>query len=84
VWHAHARIVKKSLVVAGALAGLAVLAPFCGALMRRVFERLPDEAPPKWMFNNISAIRENTERILDLLQREPNRSAPPADTVTAE
>ena len=27
-------------------------------------ERMPDNAPPKWAFNNISAIRENTDRIL--------------------
>jgi hypothetical protein len=28
---------------------------------------MPDNAPPKWMFRNISAIREDTERILELL-----------------
>ncbi len=32
------------------------------------FERMPDNAPPKWMFNNIRAIRENTDRILELLE----------------
>ena len=26
---------------------------------------MPDNAPPKWMFRNITAIRENTDRILD-------------------
>lgn len=36
----------------------------------KVFQRMPDNAPPKWMFRNISAIRENTDRILELLQRE--------------
>jgi hypothetical protein len=31
---------------------------------------MPDSAPPKWIFNNVTAIRENTDRILDLLQRQ--------------
>ena len=26
----------------------------------------PDNAPPKWVFRNINAIRENTDRILEL------------------
>ena len=29
---------------------------------------MPDNAPPKWMFNNISEIRNNTERIIELLE----------------
>ena len=33
-------------------------------------ERMPENAPPKWMFRNISAIRDNTERILQLLEEE--------------
>ena len=32
--------------------------------------RMPDNAPPKWMFRNISAIRENTDRILELLESD--------------
>jgi hypothetical protein len=35
---------------------------------------MPDDAPPKWIFRNISAIRENTDRILQLLESE-DRSA---------
>jgi hypothetical protein len=42
----------------------------------KLIERMPENAPPKWMFRNISAIRENTERILQLLEHEP---AVPAD-----
>jgi hypothetical protein len=40
---------------------------------------MPGNAPPKWMFRNITAIRENTDRILQLLgagQPEPARPAP--------
>ncbi len=36
----------------------------------RMIERMPDSAPPKWMFTNIGAIRANTDRILELLQAE--------------
>ena len=32
-----------------------------------LLERMPDTAPPKWMFRNIEAIRENTDRILERL-----------------
>lgn len=35
-----------------------------------MLEHMPEDAPPKWMFRNISAIRENTERILQLLESE--------------
>jgi hypothetical protein len=27
-------------------------------------ERMPDDAPPKWMFRNVTALREEHERIL--------------------
>jgi len=41
-------------------------------------ERLPENAPRKWLFRNISAIRENSERILELLETE--RAASSVDT----
>jgi hypothetical protein len=31
---------------------------------------MPDNAPPKWIFDNVTTIRANTDRILDLLQRQ--------------
>ena len=40
----------------------------------RMVERMPDNAPPKWVFNNVSAIRENTERILEVLESRPTSS----------
>jgi hypothetical protein len=36
--------------------------------MERFIERMPANSPPKWMFQNISAIRENTDRILEILE----------------
>lgn len=70
---------KKVLIFAAVLAGLGVLAKRFGPKMRNIdwakkFEAMPDNAPPKWMFRNIIAIRENTDRILELL--EPGSSGP--------
>jgi hypothetical protein len=76
---------KKVLVAAAALAGVGVLARLLGSKMTGIdwekrFEAMPDNAPPKWMFRNITAIRENTDRILELLEpgrAESARQAPP-------
>ena len=78
---------KKVLAVAAVLAVLGVLARRLGPKMPAIdwekrLEAMPDNAPPKWMFRNITAIRENTDRILQLLepgQPEPARHAPPPD-----
>ena len=64
---------------AAVFVGLGVLASRLGAKMQNIdweetFERMPDNAPPKWMFRNITTIRENTDRILEIL--EPGRSGP--------
>ena len=65
----------KALIVGAVVIGAVVLAKR-QALSRDGFdietfvERMPDNAPPKWAFNNISTIRENTDRILEPLQRE--------------
>ena len=67
---------KKLLLVAGVTAGAALIArrmaTHCGQFdFERMIDRMPENAPPKWMFRNISAIRANTERILELLSTEP-------------
>jgi hypothetical protein len=64
---------RKVLVLAAVLAGLGVLARLFGSRMRNIdwekkIEAMPDNAPPKWMFRNIAAIRQNTDRILELLE----------------
>lgn len=65
---------KKAVVLAAVLIGLVVARRFAPKMQdidwEQRFERMPDNAPPKWMFSNIRAIRENTDRILDLLARE--------------
>ncbi len=47
---------------------------------QRKFDAMPDNAPPKWMFRNISEIHANTEHIIELLEDrlgegEPRESA---------
>lgn len=77
---------RKALILIGAIVGFALLARRaahkCGGVdFARMIERMPEDAPPKWMFRNVSAIRENTERILEELESE---SAPdPIRTPTA-
>ena len=47
-----------------------------GLDIEKFVERMPDNAPPKWLFKNISAIRENTDRILELLDSAQKGAAP--------
>lgn len=66
---------KKVLLVVGIAVGASLLARRVAAMCRQcnfaeMVERMPDDAPPKWMFRNISEIRANTERILELLSVE--------------
>ncbi len=70
---------KKLLVAAALFIGLGLVAKRLGTRMQNVdwekkFEEMPDNAPPKWMFRNITAIRENTDRILEVL--DADRSDP--------
>jgi hypothetical protein len=67
--------VNKLLLVGAAVVGAGVCARRCargagGFDFERMIERMPENAPPKWMFRNISAIRTDTERILQLLESE--------------
>ncbi len=67
---------KKALIFLAVLVGLGVLlqrlaSKFGDIDWEQKFESMPDNAPPKWMFRNVTAIRENTERIIELLDRAP-------------
>ena len=78
---------KKVLVAVVLLVGLGVLAQRLGQKMSAIdweerFDRMPDNAPPKWMFRNITTIRENTDRILELLEADGSDSGnAPSDTM---
>ena len=71
---------KKLIITLLVLAGLAFLARRFGPKLENIdwekrFESMPDNAPPKWMFRNISEIHDNTERILEVLESRPAMSA---------
>jgi hypothetical protein len=65
---------KKLLIAGGAITGVALVAKRLsssgGVDFGQMVERMPEDAPPKWIFRNVNAIRENTERILQLLESE--------------
>lgn len=68
---------KKLMIALVVLVGVGFVAKRFGPKFENVdwekrFASLPDNAPPKWMFRNISDIRDHTDRILGLLE---NRSA---------
>ena len=85
---------KKMFVILAAGAVLAVLVKRLGPKMPNVdwekkIESLPDNAPPKWMFRNITAIRKNTDRILEVLgsgraAQDQAAPPPPGDDADAE
>ena len=65
----------KALIVGAVVIGAVVLAKRralsqSGFDIETFIERMPDNAPPKWAYKNITAIRENTDRILELLERD--------------
>jgi hypothetical protein len=71
---------KRLLLVGAAAVGAGVCARRCarghgGFDFEKMIERMPENARPKWMFRNISAIRTNTERILELLESERGAEA---------
>jgi hypothetical protein len=48
-----------------------------------MIERMPEGSPARWVCDNVTAIRRNTERILVLLEGKPTSSGatePPAET----
>ncbi|MGZ4682749.1 MAG: hypothetical protein ACXWBN_11770 [Acidimicrobiales bacterium] len=79
---------KKALLIVALLVAAAVVAAkrfgpkMQGMDWEKRLERMPDNAPPKWMFRNITAIRDNTDRILELLEqdRPPSTGSASADT----
>ena len=71
---------KKMLIVGAGLAAVGLvlkrLAPELGKIdWEKKFESMPDNAPPKWMFRNITAIRENTEQIIAMLESQPAQAS---------
>ncbi len=70
---------KKLLIAVAVLTGIAFLAKRFAPDLSKIdwekkFEAMPDNAPPKWMFTNIGVIRDNTERIIELLEGRRGRA----------
>jgi hypothetical protein len=61
-------------VLGGALVARRAIHRCGGFDFEKMIERMPENAPPRWMFGNISAIRQNTERILELIEAERTAS----------
>ena len=71
---------KKLLIVGGAATGAitgAVLLAKAkhsawsgGGDFGQFVERMPENSPARWICDNVTAIRENTERILQVLESE--------------
>jgi hypothetical protein len=45
--------------------------------MQACMEAMPDDFPPVMMFKNVEAIRENSERILELLEKDRSGTEEP-------
>ena len=66
---------KRFLLIGAAVVGVALFAARGvrrkgGVDFEKMIERMPEGSRPKWMFRNITAIRANSERILELLETE--------------
>jgi len=48
--------------------------------MQAGMEAMPDDFPPVMMFKNIEATRENSERILELLEKDRSGTKEPIDS----
>jgi hypothetical protein len=68
-------------------AAAVITAAVCGAFLAKrlaskrggvdfaqMIERMPEGSPPRWVFDNVSAIRKDTDRILELLEGKPTSS----------
>jgi hypothetical protein len=79
----------KALIAGAVVIGAVVLAKRHalsrdGFDIERFVERMPDNAPPKWAFQNLTAIRENTDRILELLDGQQKADTGEAPTRSDE
>jgi len=83
---------KKAYVIVATVAGGALTAKVLASRVGTTdfaerIAAMPDTAPPKWIFTNVTAIRANTERILALLDEQrptsPGEPLPPPEPEAA-
>jgi hypothetical protein len=77
---------KKIIVAVAVLVGVGFVvkrfAPRFGDVdWEQRFAAMPDNAPPKWIFRNISEIHDNTERILEMLEGRDDGDSEPSEAV---
>ena len=70
-------VAAAAIVLIGAVAAAkrhqpAAAKPTMWDKMRHHMEEMPEDFPPRIMFDNAEAARMNTERILDLLEGKPS------------
>jgi len=41
-----------------------------GLDFEQMIQKMPEGAPPRWAYENVLAVRKNTERIIELLEAE--------------
>jgi hypothetical protein len=80
---------KKLIVSVVALVGIGYLvkrfvSKFGEVDWEQRFAAMPDNAPPKWMFRNISEIHEDTERILELLEDRGEGGSEPSEVIEGD
>lgn len=68
------KLLRIAALVGGGIVIMRLVGPKLGKGMDRMFEEASDDFPPKWMYLNITAIRENTERLLETLAAEPTNA----------
>ena len=64
------KVLRWLPVVAGVALLIRRFGPETGCVCERIFEKVPDDFPPRRMFLNIVAIREQNERIIELLEEQ--------------
>ena len=72
---------KKLIVAVLLVVGVGVLVKRFAPKLENIdweqkFASMPDGAPPKWMFRNITYIHDNTDRIIALLEARPAAERP--------
>jgi hypothetical protein len=59
------RVFPVLLVIGAAVIAVRFLLRSGRVSPENLLERMPETSPPKWMFTNIEAIRQNTDRLLE-------------------
>ncbi len=69
------KLMRLAVIIGGFALIMRLAGPKMGEFMDRKFEEAPEDFPPKWMYLNINAIREQNERILHLLEEKASAGA---------